>query len=281
VFFCCVYCIPEYYLQVFKGGQIVDNSLTDWDDCDRSGEEPNKSEESEESEEEVEVAAVACEDSCAEIASLNNPDYWQASWRAPCLHGFLTPCSGGHSDFSVDSSGSSSDSGDDEGSLLRFERLALEFRESQSSQELNVRYSSPVRSMAGHSPRQQGTEQHQHQYQHSPTQLSVSSSSSPSPTTPRDICPPPTRRCAALLDALRAAHDDPHTQKQLMGECLYPLIRMQEPQLAGKITGMLLEKSPWEVLYWIEVPEALQAMVAEALNVLHAASSSSSSSLSA
>lgn len=33
----------------------------------------------------------------------------------------------------------------------------------------------------------------------------------------------------------------PEQQKQMLGERLYPLVQMQQPMLAGKITGMLLE----------------------------------------
>lgn len=43
---------------------------------------------------------------------------------------------------------------------------------------------------------------------------------------------------------------------------------MLEPQFAAKVTGMLLEMNPTEVLHLLESPQALQAKVAEALEVL-------------
>ncbi|CAF4873021.1 unnamed protein product, partial [Rotaria socialis] len=37
------------------------------------------------------------------------------------------------------------------------------------------------------------------------------------------------------------ANATPQEQKQMLGERLFPLIQIMQPELAGKITGMLLE----------------------------------------
>ncbi|XP_057385256.1 polyadenylate-binding protein 1-like isoform X1 [Balaenoptera acutorostrata] len=59
-----------------------------------------------------------------------------------------------------------------------------------------------------------------------------------------------------------------HEQKQMIGERLYPLIYNVHAQLAGKITGMLLEIDNSELLLLLESPESLNAKVEEALAVL-------------
>jgi polyadenylate-binding protein len=58
-------------------------------------------------------------------------------------------------------------------------------------------------------------------------------------------------------------------QKRMLGEKLYTLIYRGQPQLAGKITGMILESSHAdEIIQLIEAPEQLDSKVGEALNVL-------------
>ncbi|RSH91359.1 Protein phosphatase PP2A regulatory subunit B [Saitozyma podzolica] len=70
------------------------------------------------------------------------------------------------------------------------------------------------------------------------------------------------------LNAQSLARASPQEQKQMLGESLYPLIHETQPDLAGKITGMLLEMDNGELLHLIESPPALQDKVDEALRVL-------------
>jgi len=59
----------------------------------------------------------------------------------------------------------------------------------------------------------------------------------------------------------------PNQQKQMIGEAIYPKIQALQPELAGKITGMLLEMDNSELLGLIEDDAALRAKVDEALSV--------------
>lgn len=70
------------------------------------------------------------------------------------------------------------------------------------------------------------------------------------------------------ITASSLAAAPPEQQKQLLGERLFPLIHNVEPQLAGKITGMLLEMDNGELLNLLESPDALNAKIMEAISVL-------------
>lgn len=70
------------------------------------------------------------------------------------------------------------------------------------------------------------------------------------------------------LTAAMLAAAAPEQQKQLLGEHLFPQVANFQPELAGKITGMLLEMDNSELLLLLESPEALEAKVDEAIEVL-------------
>ncbi|XP_059296546.1 polyadenylate-binding protein 7-like isoform X2 [Lycium ferocissimum] len=70
-----------------------------------------------------------------------------------------------------------------------------------------------------------------------------------------------------MLSTLLAAAA-PEQQKQILGEHLYPLVSQHKPELAAKITGMLLEMDNAELLLLLESPESLVTKVEEAVEVL-------------
>ncbi|XP_041361083.1 polyadenylate-binding protein 4-like [Gigantopelta aegis] len=72
------------------------------------------------------------------------------------------------------------------------------------------------------------------------------------------------------LTASMLAAAPPQEQKQMLGERLFPLIQRMHPDLAGKITGMLLEIDNSELLHMLESSESLKAKVEEAVAVLQA-----------
>jgi polyadenylate-binding protein len=82
------------------------------------------------------------------------------------------------------------------------------------------------------------------------------------PNRPQASPSQPTLTAAALANA------GPEEQKQMLGEAIYPKIAASNSELAGKLTGMILELPVSELLHLLEDSEALDAKVSEALDVL-------------
>ncbi|MBZ3889352.1 Polyadenylate-binding protein 4 [Sciurus carolinensis] len=72
------------------------------------------------------------------------------------------------------------------------------------------------------------------------------------------------------LTASNLAAAPPQEQKQMLGERLFLLIQTMHSNLAGKITGMLLEFDNSELLHMLESPESLHSKGDEAVAVLQA-----------
>merc|ERR1719473_1068636 len=70
------------------------------------------------------------------------------------------------------------------------------------------------------------------------------------------------------LTAGQLAAAPPGVQKQMLGEKLFPLIAAHQPDMAGKITGMMLEMDNSELLILLESDQQLKLKVDEALRVL-------------
>ncbi|KAI3683836.1 hypothetical protein L1987_84351 [Smallanthus sonchifolius] len=71
-----------------------------------------------------------------------------------------------------------------------------------------------------------------------------------------------------MLSSSMLSAASPEAQKQILGERLYPLVNQHKPELASKITGMLLEMDNTELVLLLESPEALAKKVEEAVHVL-------------
>jgi polyadenylate-binding protein len=70
------------------------------------------------------------------------------------------------------------------------------------------------------------------------------------------------------LTITRLASAPESQRKQMIGERLFPLVKVLQPTHAAKITGMLLEMDNGELLHLLESGAALKDKVDEALQVL-------------
>ncbi|KAJ2192241.1 Protein phosphatase PP2A regulatory subunit B, partial [Coemansia sp. RSA 530] len=73
----------------------------------------------------------------------------------------------------------------------------------------------------------------------------------------------------ASLTAAALAAAPEEERKQMLGEALYPLIEARTPDMAGKITGMLLEMEDDDLLLLIDDSVQRDAKIDEALEVLN------------
>merc|ERR1719503_219559 len=89
---------------------------------------------------------------------------------------------------------------------------------------------------------------------------------------PQQTAPAPAAAAAPAagggLTAASLAAAPPAVQKQMIGERLYPSIAKFQPELAGKITGMMLEMDNSELLILLESEGQMKAKVDEAMRVL-------------
>jgi len=91
---------------------------------------------------------------------------------------------------------------------------------------------------------------------------------------PAGAAPPPQQAVMIQgqepLTATMLAAAPPQEQKQMLGERLFPLIQRMYPDLAGKITGMLLEIDNSDLVHMLEDQTSLKGKVEEAVSVLQA-----------
>ena len=73
-----------------------------------------------------------------------------------------------------------------------------------------------------------------------------------------------------MLNPSALAQASVSDQKQMLGERLFPLIQQTHPDLAGKITRILLELDNSELLHLLEFRDALSAKIEEVISVLQA-----------
>merc|ERR1719379_3365961 len=78
----------------------------------------------------------------------------------------------------------------------------------------------------------------------------------------------PQPQPGAPLNAAALAAAPPQVQKQMIGEKLFPAISKFQPELAGKVTGMMLEMDNSELLMILESEGQLKGKVDEAMRVL-------------
>ncbi len=82
----------------------------------------------------------------------------------------------------------------------------------------------------------------------------------PQPMVQQQVSQPQSAGIQDLTASMLAAAP-PQEQKQMLGERIFPLIQSMYPELAGKITGMLLEIDNSELVHMLEHQESLKGKV--------------------
>merc|ERR1719261_1272933 len=92
----------------------------------------------------------------------------------------------------------------------------------------------------------------------------------PMPQMPQQAPRPaqPQQGAGAPLNAAALAAAPPAVQKQMIGEKLYPAIAKYQPEMAGKVTGMMLEMDNSELLMLLESETQMKRKFDEAMQVL-------------
>lgn len=99
----------------------------------------------------------------------------------------------------------------------------------------------------------------------------VAAAPAPPPPVAPPAAPPANPAVDAAsqpLNAAMLAAASPDQQKTMIGDRLFPLVHALQAELAGKITGMLLEMDNAELLMLLESGDALSEKVDEAIRVL-------------
>lgn len=117
----------------------------------------------------------------------------------------------------------------------------------------------PAAAPAGRTPAQGAAKPAAAVPQARPAAAGAATTPAAAPAVPAELTITPAQLAAA----------SPMEQKQMLGEVIYMRIANTQPDLAGKITGMLLEMDNNELLHLLDAPDAMNAKVNEALIVLH------------
>jgi len=97
----------------------------------------------------------------------------------------------------------------------------------------------------------------------------IAQAPAPQPVEPQVAVEPAELSTTDFIKAAASLPDQ--KRKHVFGERLFPMVAQSEPDLAPKITGMLLEMEDTEIVELLESPQALEKKIQEAIAVLNEA----------